>query len=126
MKAITTGWPLYWLRGRVFPPGRLMEKSGALRGNWAAGRSAANSNTAGVIHREVAIRSVYRRFQTFHAGDDGAFAAQLEAAIVACSGDGVAVFRRHGHALPLLVHDFPVRREIPAGAFFAVPFGGVK
>src|ERR1035441_5621286 len=68
--------------------------------------------------------SVYLRGQTFHAGDDGALAAQLEAAIIARSVGRIGAFGLDGDVLPLLSERFLVEREVLAGGFLAIPLHG--
>src|ERR1035437_6103669 len=91
MKATTTILHLYWPMRTGLPWPTLMAKSGEGRGSRAAcaGGIAMASSVKAAIVRKKRIDSVYRSRQTFHAGDHGAFAAQLETAIVARAGDGV-------------------------------------
>src|ERR1035437_10297864 len=128
MNATTTVLPLYWLMRICLPWARLMAKSGEGRGSTAARAGGIDvvSRVIAAITRKKPIASVYRRGQTFHAGDHGAFAAQLEAAIVASAGDGVAGFRGDVHLLPFLRELKAIGGEIPAGGVFAIPLHGVK
>src|ERR1035437_7001912 len=77
MNATTTVLPLYWLMRTCLPWPRLMAKSGEGRGRLAARADAFAmiSRVSAAITRKKRINSVYRRGQTFHAGDRGAFAA---------------------------------------------------
>src|ERR1022692_489841 len=117
MKATTTVLPLYWLMWTCLPWPRLMAKSGEGRGSTAAraGAVAMANRVSAVITRKKRIASVYRTGQAFHAGDHGALAAQLEAAIVASAGDSVVASRSHGHLFPFLGELRAVGREIMAG-----------
>ena len=99
MKATTTVLPLYWLMWICLPCPRLMAKSGEGRGSMGAAGIAVVSRVRAAITRKKRIASVYRRGQTFHAGNYGAFAAQFEAAVVAGAGDGVVGFGSDGHAV---------------------------
>src|ERR1035437_5001599 len=128
MNATTTVLPLGWLMRTCLPWPRLMAKSGEGRGRVAARADgiAMLSRVRAVITRKNRIASVYRRGQTFHTGDHGAFAAQLEAAVVASAGDGVAGFRSDGHLLPFLGELPAIGGEILAGGVFTVPLHGVE
>src|ERR1035441_7986688 len=128
MKATTTILPLYWPMRTGLPWPTLMAKSGEGRGSRAAcadGIAMASSVRAAIV-RKKRIDSVYRSRQTFHAGDHGAFAAQLETAIVARAGDGVFGLRDDSHLFPFLRELPAIGGEILAGGVNAVPFRGVE
>src|ERR1035441_4229509 len=128
MNATTTVLPLYWLMRACLPWPRLMAKPGEGRGSWAAraNGTAVVSRVRAAISRKKRIASVYRRGQAFHAGDHGALAAQLEAAIVAGAGDSVVAFRSHGHLFPFPGELRAVGREILAGGVNAIPLHGIE
>src|ERR1019366_4056163 len=128
MKATTTVLPLYWLMRTCLPWPRLMAKSGEGRGRRAARADgiARASRVGTAITLKKRIASVYRRGQAFHAGDQGAFAAELEAAIVASAGDGVGGLRGHGQKFPFLRELQAVGGEILAGGLFPVPLPRVE
>src|SRR5260370_39396230 len=103
------------------PCPKLMAKSGEGRGSIGAAVIGEVSRARAAITRKKRIASVYRRGQTFHAGNYGAFAAQFEAAVVLRARDCLVSFRSDGHLFPLLGQQRAIGGEILAGGVFAIP-----
>src|ERR1035438_5673841 len=101
MKATTTVLPLCWLMWTCLPWPRLMAKSGEGRGRTAAraGAIAMASSESAAITGNKRINLSLAQGQPFHAGNDGALPAQLEAAIVAGAGNGIGGFRGDGRVV---------------------------
>src|ERR1017187_423516 len=126
MKATTTVLPLYWLMWTCLPWPRLMAKSGEGRGRTAAraGAIAMASRESAAITGKKRINLSLTQGQPFHAGNDGALPAQLEAAIVAGAGNGIGGFRGDGHLFPLFGELLAIGGEILAGGVFGIPLRG--
>src|SRR5664280_1368375 len=104
INATTTTLPWYWLNSTCLPSWRLMASSGDLRGRLiasAAGTVTESKARAGARNRRFDMISVYLSLEPFHAGDDGAFPAELETPVVAGAGHGIGGLGSHRHLLPL-------------------------